>query len=218
MYYLKENDFIGSKSYLYIIPTIALLSTGARTFLIPIAIIIVLILYKKYGFWKITIPGIIFFPMIPVLFKKTSIYDKFLYLIELDNSRSLISNLTSGRSDVWESCMYHYINSYNFFEKLIGTSFDQVYTIINSYTNMNIWAHNDLVNTIMSSGILGVIVYLYAFIRIIKVMRLNNISKKYIGLFYFIYGFMILTNGLFILIPVVFSMIIFIQTFSGGVE
>lgn len=216
MYYFKDRRVKGWKVCLFIIPIVSIFATGSRTFLPPVIILITTICYYRFGIKRVIFGGIILLPIIFMIFEQTSIYQKFIYVLNFDNSRSIISKLTSGRSDVWQASYYHYINKYNILEQLVGTSFDNVYRINYEYTRMNIWAHNDIVNTIMSSGIIGVILYVVSFVHVVRFMKHIKIKKQLRTLYVFIYVFIMMTNGLFIYVLPIFSMLIFIQFFNGG--
>ncbi|WP_288222137.1 O-antigen ligase [uncultured Clostridium sp.] len=231
LYYYKINEkkYISKKIYyiekglLIFIPIIVILSTGVRTYLIPLLLMIIYLtfinrvflknIYFKLGKkWSLVLILILSFITI-IVFINTSIYAKFLYVINFAYSKSFISKITSGRSDIWKACIDSFIYDYNLQEKLFGTSFDNVYQIIKIKTNMEIWAHNDLVNTLMSSGIFGVAVYINIFSRVIVFINSLKINKFNIYIFMSIYIFIILVNGLFITVPVIFSMLIFIEIF-----
>ena len=211
MYYLKDRKFKGWEFCLFIIPVISVFATGSRTYLLPIVILIAIISYYRFGIKRAILGGIILLPIMLMIFKETSIYGKFIYVLNFEYSDSIISKLTSGRSDVWEACYYHYINEYNILEKIVGTSFDNVYRINYKYTGMNIWAHNDIVNTMISSGAIGMLLYSISFGNIVSFMKKLQISKIIRFLFIFLYFFILMTNGLFTYITTLLSMLIFIQ-------
>lgn len=211
MHYLKDRKFKGWESCLFIIPVISIFATGSRTYLLPIVILIIIISYYRFGIKRVILGGIVLLPIILIVFKETSIYEKFIYVLNFEYSNSIISKLTSGRSDIWKACYYHYINEYNILEKLVGTSFDNVYRINYKYTSMNIWAHNDIVNTMISSGVIGVLLYIISFGSIVSCMKRLKINKMIRLLFIFIYVFIMMSNGLFTYVTNIFSMLIFTQ-------
>lgn len=216
MYYFKNKKIKLLDYTFFIIPSISIFATGARTFLIPLVILIILIGWKKLGLIRLILVSIMFFPAILYLFKKSSIYSKFIYVINFQYSDSILSKLTSGRSDVWNSCLNHYWFQYNFLEKIVGTSFDNVYNIINYYTNMNIWAHNDVINTMITSGVVGIILYFFSFFRMVNLLEFYKVKMSKRILFFLIYLIIMLTNGLFVSVMTVFSMLIFIEVLVGG--
>ena len=95
---------------------------------------------------------------------------------------------------------------YNFFEKLIGRSFDNIYEINYIYSGMNVWAHNDVINLLLTTGIIGVIIYVQSFYNFYKMSRLVkvNIVIKISYLISFV--FLALMNGLYVQIAMVFCL------------
>ncbi|MDB8570641.1 hypothetical protein [Turicibacter sanguinis] len=210
IYFFKNNTHIKYQFLLYIIPIISILATGARSYLIPLIFVLLGYFIKNFGYIKTLLIVILASPLIISVFLKSSIYGKFLYVLEFEYSNSLFSSLTSGRSDVWINCFNHYISEYSIIEKLIGSSFDNVYSIINHYTSMNIWAHNDIVNTLMSSGLVGVFIYLYTFMDMKKIFMINNSKKISFLLFLITFSCIMLTNGLFVSITSTFAILLYI--------
>lgn len=202
--YYEEKEFI---YYIYIIiPVYCILKTGARAYIVPLLLILFSILVKEIGTLKSSILCIIFSPGLIIAFINTSMFKKFEMLLNFNANFSLLHKLTSGRSEMWSGLLYHYNYKYNFFEKLIGRSFDNIYEINYIYSGMNVWAHNDVINLLLTTGIIGVIIYVQSFYNFYKMSRLVkvNIVIKISYLISFV--FLALMNGLYVQIAMVFCL------------
>lgn len=210
-YIYYGNKGKGKKSaYIYmILPVYCILKTGARAYIIPLIIILVLILIKELGNFRTLITIIVLSPIVVKIFLKTSMFQKFITLLDFDSSFSLIYKLTSGRSEMWNGLIYHYVNKYNFLEKILGTSFDEVYKINYMYTGMKVWAHNDIINVLITTGIVGVLIYLISFYNFYKIS--NYIRVKIIVKIGYIISFVFLAlmNGVYVQISIVFCLTIY---------
>lgn len=213
MFYYKRLSKKRKVNYLLIIPIICIFMSGARSYLLPTLILIIYYLSSEFGFKKIFLLIFCFSPIIIIFILNSSMVDKFIYAIEFEfGKESIISRLTSGRSDMWISLLHSYNENYNFLQKIIGSSFDTIYTILFRTTGMNVWAHNDIINTLMSSGLFGVITYLVSFKNIFKINRkFDKYSKR---VFIVIYLLFMLTNGLFISAPLMISILFFMLVFT----
>ena len=208
--YYGNNEQKKKSAYIYIIlPVYCILKTGARAYITPLMIILVLILIKEIGSLKTIITIIVLSPMVIKIFLKTSMFQKFITLLEFDSNFSLIHKLTSGRSEMWNGLIYHYVNKYNFLEKILGTSFDEVYKINYMYTKMKVWAHNDAINVLIATGIVGLLIYLISFYNFCKIGNYIN-SGIIVKIGYIIsFVFLALMNGVYVQISIVFCLVIY---------
>lgn len=214
--------FYGQKTFnqkkmliLMLLPLICIFMTGARTYLIPTIVLFLYFLWKILGTKLTLLSGILSSPFLFFIIINTSMYKKFLFAINFEyGNESLFSRLTSGRSDMWIAVGDYFIHEYNLINKLIGTSFDTVYEIIRCSTGMNVWAHNDIINTLATSGIVGVIIYMCVLKELFKIKKYRSFEKGFGYVVIIIYSLFILTNGFFITVPLIISLVFIIIAYS----
>lgn len=93
--------------------------------------------------------------------------------------------LTSGRSSFWA----HDIQQYSQFDiqnLLFGGGFNRIYEI-NRQIGVNIWAHNDFINLLITNGIVGLIIYLLPMIFMV-----HNSYVRRIRIPRYIYGILLI--------------------------
>ena len=183
---------------LILIPAYALLETGARTFLIPLVIMCYLFISyevpNKHTRVLICMSGIC---LAIIFFSSSGIATKFLYTANNNYSTDVISNITSGRSKFWIIDLSIF-SSGNPIEWLIGQSFSRVYSVNLETTNMEIWAHNDIIHLLVGIGLVGTGIYLMLIFRVIKEMFFvtdSLLNKFLLALYIF---FPMFFNGFFV--------------------
>lgn len=204
-------------NYIYIIPfLIAILQTGARSYLI-ITVAILFILYEtdikkyKYRYILIFIAGIILLKF----FISSNTFNKF---IVTGNNQYVSSNkweaLTSGRLIWWRIDLNDFFENFNFLQKFIGVGYDYVYKLnLNKY-GLEIWAHNDFIQLLLSVGIWGFTGYIIVLIRFFKVAYITFKSKsKFLSLlctvlFSIIVLWQAVMNGFYVSQGYVFSVVL----------
>ena len=158
--------------FIYFLPGIlAIMQSGARIYLIPL-IVICCVFYLKYIgsiSLKIVLIPVVFIVAIYV-FLNSGMFNKFIFVNDNQYiSSDAIAQLTSGRTEFWG------IDILAFFQlspiyKLMGIGFDYVYQINKQLYGLEIWAHNDIIDCLLSVGILGTIVYMIPVVSVIKSM------------------------------------------------
>ena len=204
-------------NYIYISPfLIAILQTGARSYLI-ITVAILFILYEtdikkyKYRYILIFIAGIILLKF----FISSNTFNKF---IVAGNNQYVSSNkweaLTSGRLIWWRIDLNDFFENFNFLQKFIGVGYDYVYKLnLNKY-GLEIWAHNDFIQLLLSVGIWGFTGYIIVLIRFFKVAYITFKSKsKFLSLlctvlFSIIVLWQAVMNGFYVSQGYVFSVVL----------
>lgn len=170
-------------SFLYFVPSIiAILKSGARTFLIPI--IIVCFFFYVYHIKKVSVKLLILpFTVIcaAYVFLNSSMIEKFSFSINNQyTNMDLLGRLTNGRTAFWVVDLLAF-GKFNLIQKLLGSGFQYVYLINEKNFNLAIWAHNDFINCLLSVGIIGTCIYVYILFitgkRIIKTSRRNYFIK-----------------------------------------
>lgn len=186
-------------SFMYFVPSIiAILKSGARTFLIPI--VIVCFFFYAYHIKNFSIKLLVF-PVAIIcatyVFLNSSMIEKFSFSVNNQYSdMNFWGKLTNGRTAFWVVDLLAFGN-YNIIQKLIGNGFQYVYMVNERNFNLAIWAHNDFINCLLSVGIIGTFIYVYVLYRtgktIIKMPRKDIIIKNllifYILLPAFLNGF-----------------------------
>ena len=198
LYYRGKRASI-MQTLLMIIPSMAILDSGARTFLVPL-IVIWVIYYVDFVKSKVT--KMMLFPVaigiLLVVFANSSMLQKFINTSEsVYISDDTMAAMSSGRLDFWKLDIEAYWDL-NFFSKILGKGFDYVYKINMDGYGMRIWAHNDIIDLLLSAGLLGVTIYLVVFTSLVKNiyrMRHGGIKKFLLALFVIL---PMLLNGLFI--------------------
>ncbi|GEM_PF-5664440 len=165
-----------------IIPLVAIFILQVRTYLI-LALLVANMsyysLFKKKRYYYITIIPVIALTVFFVL--QTSIGNRFTNVTE-SYYGGVLATITSSRSVFWEADIKAFISSNNF-HKLIGNGYNFIYDINFKSVNTYIWGHNDIIHILITNGLLGIGVYLYAFISFLKSIRRRNYDTK---LFYFV--------------------------------
>ena len=110
------------------------------------------------------IPIIIVFYFITI---NSAIGDKFISASYTSNSYfDFWGTITSGRTVFWEID----INAFKglpLWNRIVGNGYNFVFYVNERSGHGDIWAHNDIINILMNFGYIGVIVYLYAFVRLV---------------------------------------------------
>lgn len=170
-------------SFIYFVPSIiAILKSGARTFLIPI--VIVCLFFYVYHIKKISMKLLIF-PIVIICatygFLNSSMIEKFTFSVNNQyTDMNFWGRLTNGRTAFWVVDLMAFGN-YNIFQKLFGNGFHYVYMVNERNFSLAIWAHNDFINCLLSVGLIGTFIYAYMLFRtgkkIINVPRRDIIIK-----------------------------------------
>ena len=184
--------------------TIAILQSGARTYIVSIAVI--WLIYFLYCFQKVNIK-LFFIPfatiVISYIFINSGMMVKFINPNTYEQQTG-IETFSSGRTVFWLIDLQAYWNL-GFINKLFGNGFDFPYFVNRTLykSSMNVWAHNDFINTLMTSGVLGIGLYLTIIRKIWKSLRnytpfiLSSLVWIYVVFVMFINGFFVYQHYLF---------------------
>ncbi|MCR5761738.1 MAG: hypothetical protein K6F82_07115 [Sphaerochaetaceae bacterium] len=179
----KKNGW--KYAILSLIPSYALMQNGSRTFLVPISILLIYIVYYLFDNKKLKATvyalGFIAFSF---LFLRSHMLDKILLQKESLNAFS------SGRIGIWQEHL-KFIFSGNLFEILFGKSFAEIgYSMEGSVFR----SHNDIIYLLGGGGIVSVIAYLYILSKPLIKIDVNIVFKL---LIFFYVLFPMLINGFF---------------------
>lgn len=90
--------------------------------------------------------------------------------------------LTSGRSSFWAHDMQQY-SQFPLHNMLLGGGFNKIYEI-NQQIGINIWAHNDFINLLVTNGVIGLIIYMVPLVLLICRSYRNRVDAP--GFLYWI--------------------------------
>ena len=185
--------------------TLFLFASQARTFMLPLAVI----LYFELRQWithktKRRAVIAIMAAVVIMIFPYTSMADKFIETINNPYARDWLSGLTNFRSTLWKGDIDRFAAE-NWYLKLFGNGFSYTYQLHENLYGVKIWSHNDFFNLLLATGVIGLIGYIY--------MLLNTILTLHRGhrdcFFSFLFTLMIFGtaffNGFYLYIAVVFA-------------
>lgn len=176
--------------------------SNARTFLIPLAILLYfylrIIIKNKSARFAIICLSLI---LIAFIFPKTTMYQKFLSTFNNQYAGDPFAGLSNGRTVFWMADIRSYVNDYSFVEKLFGRGFSWVKDVNYAITGHRLWAHNDIINLLLSVGVIGLSVYCAVFVAFIR--KIKNIRLTFFISFSIIVC--ALVNGFYLYFPLVLS-------------
>lgn len=160
-------------AFIALIPTLAIFQTGARVFLIPAAIYMVMIIndsvhhpLARFVVYAVSMITFVFFVL------QSSMANKFIYAFDTRWSDSLLDAFTSGRSEIWATDINKYLSG-NFLQLLVGSSFSQMYAVNNLTLNLNIGAHNDIIGLLNGTGLIGATQYILVLCLLFRKIHLS---------------------------------------------
>lgn len=154
-----------------LIPIYAILETGARIFLVPAMLLMVLILricvQNKYLRIFAYVTGLV---LIVFLMLRTSMMEKIFYSLNTKYSTGILDAFTSGRSRFWKLDLEYYLDG-NILELIFGRSFSSILIINKEAFDLAIGAHNDIIYLLNGAGIVGAGIYLYVCSSTLAILR-----------------------------------------------
>lgn len=216
LYYYKGRRASITQMLLMVPASLAIMESGARTFIIALAV--VWIIYYV-DFVKSVSAKVMIFPValvvVAYVFMNSGMMQKFINTSSnVYISENTMTAMSSGRLDFWKLDLEAYWDL-PFFGKLLGNGFDYVYRVNQEGYNMRIWAHNDIIDLLLSAGLLGVFIYLAVFrslYRSIFRLRYGRLGK----LLLFMYILLpMLLNGLFVYQHYLYSFVLLFIYCSG---
>lgn len=182
---------------LMLVPSFGILESGARVFMFPMAIL--LVLYIQYTIKKPLLRIFIYFLGIVcglAIILRSNMAEKFAFVVNNQYATNAFSSFTSGRSEFWLVDLKYYFTG-NLFQLLFGRSFSEVYAINLKEVSLEIWSHNDLIHLLNGAGLIGVIMYLLILKDVFREIRSAIHSNlQYLMLIAYVFLPMLL-NGFF---------------------
>lgn len=192
---------------IFISPFLAVLQSGARTFLMSMLVIILFFMINVIGKRKnkflIIVPmslGLVGIVSSSNFVKK--IISALYYSNTSTNKMDLFSN---GRISFWSIDLKAFFQ-YSWLNKFIGNGFEKVYSINQKeFFGSYIWAHNDLISSLLGVGIIGTLIYVVTIGQLYKNIKdsVNSNMMIFIIMSYFLWVWFI--NGAFLLLNYVIS-------------
>lgn len=180
-----------------IIPSYAILQTGARIFLFPLGILLFFIIegnvkarWMKFIVYSISI-------LLGVYIAESSgMANKFIYALSNQYASNALSAFTSGRSEFWKADLNNYLSG-NVITLLIGNGFSSIYNLNYHLFGIKIWSHNDIIHLLNCVGFIGC--YSYISIILLALKRIKFQVRR-LAVILIIYGYVfipMLLNGFF---------------------
>ncbi|MCR8746794.1 hypothetical protein [Romboutsia lituseburensis] len=197
------NKYIHSKFKYILIATIMILSlfTGARVIAISTILLFLLWLINNKEYKVIFILLIISIFIIIKFGDQIPLVEKF-----ISSSQNEYGGIMSGRDVFTIEDLKEYFR-FSPMHLLVGKGIDYPNLFNKQTIGMYIYAHNDIINTLLSNGLIGLYLYLYGFFKLYRVHR-KNIKKTSLIFLISIYFINILLNGLFSYSSMVYAFIL----------
>lgn len=185
------------------------LETGARTFIIPIAILV--FYYIKHNIKNLNIKVFVYaIGVVGAIYmvQHSSMLDKFNFVSSGGNmAANAVDGFTSGRSLFWSVDLKAFVTG-NIIHVLFGRGFDYIYGLNARMVNLEIWAHNDFIHLLLGGGLLAFGVYVYIIWRFFKKILVNQRKiDKLMAVVYLLFPAII--NGFLMYQHLLLSMMIF---------
>lgn len=198
----KTMKIVFSKETVIILVCFAIiLATKGRTFLIPAAVLLwrYLNMFPIKKNQKTFVAVIGFFLIIWLLWDPIS--EKFIEAMNNEYAKNKLAAITNFRSELWK-CDFTNFAEQNWFLKLFGNGYSFVRELHEVKLKARLWSHNDFTYLLVATGIVGIVIYLGMYVRILR--RICETRMHWI-----IYGAMVFfpmfVNGFYIYIALVWS-------------
>ncbi len=194
--YYKEKFFSLIQILFIAIPAFCILQSGARVFLLTLVILLVVYINSKTKknsgriISLIVVIGVVIYA-----FLNSNMLNKVMYLLNNPYNADILNSFTGGRTDFWKIDLLYFSES-NILYKIFGQGFDCIYRVNESLFGIKIWAHNDIINLLVSIGIFGTLFYILCWIKLFKKSKID-FSKVNQGLFILYIIIPMIINGLY---------------------
>lgn len=148
---------------LYLLPgLLAIAMSGARTYLVSALVIVLLYIVYETPPTKLRLLFLPFFVLGTAYLALFSGMAEKLTFLQSSTALpgSLLARLTSGRTEFWALDLDAFLD-FDCFHLLFGQGFDFVYTLNETVYGVRIWAHNDVLDLLLSTGLFGTALYGY---------------------------------------------------------
>lgn len=144
------------------VPFYVAFSSGSRTYFALIALVLFVTLEHCVSRKKTRVIIALFLIIVGlVAYAQSGVSEKFDYVTGqgVEYSGSFINSITSGRWDMWAYEVSAFGSS-SFLHQLFGNGFDYIYQVNQEAVGVELWAHNDFLNILLTHGLVGLVVYI----------------------------------------------------------
>ena len=163
---IKRND---NRYYFFVIvPLYAGFMNQSRTYFGVFLLFLVMFMYmrmrsRKY-FYLALIPVCLIFLLAAM---SSGIADKFTQVWKTGvTTDQFLASFTNARTRFWRWDLEAFF-ALPFWQQFVGNGFDFAYEVTDRH-GVAIWAHNDIINILMNFGYIGVIIYLWAYFKLVR--------------------------------------------------
>ncbi len=185
----------------------ATLETGARTFLVPVLICLLLLIQNLFAY-KWTKAALLLLVLFfgEAVFLKSGMANKFEFASGNIYADSLLSAITNGRNEIWLTDILAWANSGSM-GIAFGNAFSTIYELNKRALSLYIWAHDDLVMLLYGFGLTGLCLYLACLCTLFHSLfaSLNKGAAALLSVFIL---FPLLLNGFFPYQHLVFAFVL----------
>lgn len=187
--YYKKRQLI----LLEIIPLLAIALSGARLIMF-ISLLLLIGIFNESTKNKLLIKiSLVLFIIVGLVLFKESI-SKLPFITKSNNYSSLLQSQNNSRGVFWNNA-FESIKTGNIKKQFLGFGTLYSYKINYDYFGVVYWSHNDLIDVLVSYGIVGLILYM---ISLFKYIKLNlNLKNKYVKFYLGSLAITMFFNGLF---------------------
>lgn len=213
--YQNENSAL--KQTLLMIPaTLAILESGARTFLVSAVVfwaVYFIYVLKSKKMKILAFPVMVAVALIAIM--NSGLMEKFVATSSNQYiSEDALTAMSSGRLEFWQIDLEAFA-ALDWICKIVGKGFDYVYEVNATQYGLRIWAHNDIINILLSAGVIGFLVYTFVFVEVRKWMK-ESVSKRSSRMLLWLYVLVpLLVNGLFLYQHYLYSFILLALFFAN---
>ena len=194
---------------------------SARSYLIPIGLLCIIIYYTKFSMKYMRYIVIVFSVAVLVyIIPSTTIAERFTTSTEQAaySGQSSVEAFSSGRLVFWGMDLFAF-SKLEISEKIFGAGFDYLYHYNAVNYGANIWAHNDFIHILSSIGIIGFCFYSGLLVVLLNDFRLEMKRKNGRIKFAFpiIVGYILIVafiNGLYIYQHFLYSIIMLLLLYT----
>ena len=207
----KPEKFTISRMMILVFLMAVIFMSGARTFMVPAIVICYVYIKDNLNNQKIKIVVYIKATLlIAYIFINSNMMQKFIWSSNAANQYATnnLASMSGGRSEFWVIDLREFLKQ-NIFVKFFGRGFDFPYITNKKYYNMHIWSHNDIIDLLLSVGIVGVAIYGKVWKDFLMKSRRHIKSKMVYGLLLIYILFPLIFNGMFTYQHYLLSSIVF---------
>lgn len=167
VWYYSQRTNIKRFNLHMIVPLAAIFLLQVRTYLVMALMVACMVYYslfrRKVYFFATIIPVgcVVIYGIL-----QTSIGARFINFQE-SYYGGVLATITSSRSVFWAEDIHVFVSS-SWVHKFLGNGYNLIYDVNKRVVNTFIWGHNDVIHILVTNGILGLYIYLYAFISFVR--------------------------------------------------